>query len=231
MRTTAALAAATGLGIAAGLAVYARALRPRHLRWGATGEEVRRPMPLDDHVPRPHVVSTRAVTINARPDEIWLWLAQMGDSPRAGYYSYEWIERLMGMDVKNADVILPGMRDPAPGDALDRAGTMLVKAVDKNRWLVLGPPEDPGLWLACTWCFALYPIDPETTRLVSRVRARVKRWTPQAVFAMALMDPGAFLMERKMLLGVKERAEAIAEKRRAHTRIFEEVLLEAMKSA
>ena len=106
------LAAGITVATAGGLALYARTLRPKHVRWGATDDEIRRPMPLDDRVTGATYVTNRAVTVRARPDEIWLWLAQIGESPRAGYYSYEWVERLMGMDVKNADAILS--RVPAP---------------------------------------------------------------------------------------------------------------------
>jgi hypothetical protein len=108
---------------------------------------------------------------------------------------------------------------------------MLVRAVEEGKWIVLGPASDQGLWIDCTWCIAIYPEDDETARLITRVRAKVNRWTPAAALWMALMDPGVYIMERKMLEGIKQRAEAMADERRAHTRVFEEVLLEAMKSA
>lgn len=222
------LAAGITVATAGGLALYARTLRPKHTRWGATDDEIRRSMPLDDRVPGAKYVTNRAVTVRARPDEIWLWLAQIGESPRAGFYSYEWIERLMGMDVKNADAIYPEYQHPKAGDVLDRAGMMEVKAAEAHKWLVLGPPD--GLWLGCTWCIALYPEDTETTRVVSRVRAEVKKWSPVAAILMAMLDPGQFLMERKMLLAIKKRAEAMAAERIAHVHVLEEVLLEAMKS-
>ncbi len=221
------LAAGITVATAGGLALYARTLRLKHVRWGATDEEIRRPMPLDDRVTGATYVTNRAVTVRARPEEIWLWLAQIGESPRAGYYSYEWVERLMGMDVKNTDAIFPEYQHPKAGDVLDRSGMMEVKAVEPHKWLILGPPE--GLWLACTWCIALYPEDAETTRVVSRVRAEVKKWSPVAAIWIAMLDPGQFLMERKMLLEIKKRAEAMAAERQAHIHVFEEVLLEAMK--
>lgn len=231
MRLITALAAASAIGVGAGLAGYLRILRPKHLGWGATREEMLRPMPLDGVIAEPTSVSTRAITIRARPDEIWFWLAQMGESPRAGFYSHEWIERLMGIDVRNSNVILPQYQHPEPGDALARAGYIQVRAVEAGKWLVLGPPADGDLWLDCTWCLALYPEDAETTRLITRVRARVKRWTPRAALWTAIIDPGGYVMERKMLFGIKQRAEKMADERRANVHVFEEVLLEAMKSA
>jgi hypothetical protein len=114
----------------------------------------------------------------------------------------------MGMRVANAEHILPEFQDLHTGAALDRAGNMTVRAVEPGRALVLGPP--PGIWLDSTWAMALYPIDVGHTRLVSRVRARVERWTPGAAFMIAIMDPGQFIMERKFLLEVKKRAEALS---------------------
>jgi hypothetical protein len=81
MRLFTALAAAAFLGIATTFAAYTRVVRPKHIRWGATDEELRRAMPLDGAVPDPTQVSTRAITIHARPGEIWFWIAQMGESP------------------------------------------------------------------------------------------------------------------------------------------------------
>jgi hypothetical protein len=82
--------AARGIGVIAG---YLFIIRPWHLRWGATQEESGRPMPLDDRVAKPTYVTNRALTIHALPEAIWPWLAQMGELPRGGFYSYEWVER------------------------------------------------------------------------------------------------------------------------------------------
>jgi hypothetical protein len=194
---------------AAGLVAYLLGVRPRHLRWGATDAEIARPMPGDDLVAAPTYVTNRAVTIWARPAAIWTWLVQMGELPRGGFYSYEWIERLLGMRVENAERTLSQFQHLEVGDALDRSGNLVVKAVMPDKGLVLGPPESLG-WGQSTWAIGLYPLDEERTRLVSRVRARFDRWTPRTLFWLVLLDPGQFVMERKWLLSVKERAEATA---------------------
>lgn len=194
------IASSVGLAIA-----YVGVLRPRHLRWGATDEEIARSMLGDEQIERPVVVTNRAVTVDAPPEDVWPWLAQIGELPRGGFYSYEWIERLMGMKVENADRILSDYQDINLGERLDRAGNMIVRAVKLGRALVLGPP--PGLWLDTTWAIMVYPAPQGRTRLVSRVRADVKHWTLTALLMMALLDPGQFLMERKFLLEVKKRAE------------------------
>jgi hypothetical protein len=166
-------------------------------------------MPGDDLVQSPTYVTNRAVTIAARPAAIWPWLVQMGEMPRGGFYSYEWVERLLGMRVANADRHLPEYQHLEVGDTLDRSGNLIVKAIKHDKWLVLGPPEGIS-WGESMWAIALYPLDEERTRLVSRVRARINQWTPQGLFWLVLLDPGQFIMERKWLLGVKERAEAAA---------------------
>jgi hypothetical protein len=138
----------------------------------------------------------------------------MGELPRGGFYSYEWIERLMGMRVENADRIMPEYQELTIGDALDRTGNMTVRAIDPGHTLVLGPP--PGLWLDTAWAMAVYPTEDGGTRLVSRVRAQVVRWSPMAVFMMLLVDTGQFIMERKFLIEIKKRAEALARDHETH---------------
>jgi len=191
------------------LATYAFAIRPWHVRWGATDAEIALPMPGDDLVPSPGYVTNRAITIYARPAQIWPWLAQMGEAPRGGFYSYTTVERALGMHVVNASSLLPGYGHLAVGDTLDRAGNMVVKALAYEEYLVLGPPAGTP-WGMSTWAIVLLPVDDERTRLVSRVRARVDQWTPQMLGWLLLLDPGQFLMERKWLLGLKQRAEATA---------------------
>jgi hypothetical protein len=205
------------LGIAAVLPLVAffGAVRPWYLRWGATDEEVARAMPLDGHVPHPRLRSTMAITIDAPPHRVWPWLVQMGDAPRAGYYSYAWIERLMGMDIENSRRVLPEYQHIAVGDALDRAGTMTVLAVEPDHHLVLGPPASVEE-VRASWAFALYPLDLRRTRLVTRVHSdwsytNMLRSTPPLVWPFYLLiEPGAFVMERKMLLEIRDRAEGMA---------------------
>jgi hypothetical protein len=199
---------------AAAAAAYTWLVRPWHLHWGSTREELDRTMPLDDVIVKPNYVTTRAVTINAPAARIWPWLVQMGELPRAGFYTYAWIERLLGMDVENASEILADFQQLKPGDHLDRSRNIVVKAIEPPRYLVLGPPT--GLPAAnATWAIELVPKDDETTRLISRIRARISP-NVRGAFWMALLDPGQFVMERKWLLGVKARAEQfdVEERRR-----------------
>jgi len=192
---------------ASAVAAYC-AVRPRLLRWGTTDEEIERRSLGDEQIESPLIVTNRAITIEAPPEDVWPWLVQMGELPRGGFYSYEWIERLMGMRVENADRIMPECQQLDIGDALDRTGNITVRAIEPGYTLVVGPP--PGLWLDTTWAMAVYPTSDGHTRLVSRVRVQIRRWTPAALFMIVLLDPGQFIMERKFLLEVKKRAEALA---------------------
>lgn len=200
---------AAGVAVAgAGALAYLRWLRPRHLRWGATDEEAARAMPGDDLVREPQYVTTRAITIHAPPERIWPWLVQMGEG-RGGFYSYVWIERLLGMRLENTDRILPQFQQLKVGDsfAVDPQDeyVMQVKGLEPERALVLGP-STPTPWGDATWAMVLSPLDAHSTRLVSRARVwfRSKGWM---LGILSFLDLGQLLMEHKWLLGVKERAE------------------------
>ncbi|MCY1079295.1 hypothetical protein [Archangium lansingense] len=198
-------------GVAAagvGTLVYLRLLRPWLLRWGATDEEFARAMPGDELVKEPQYVTTRAITIQARPERIWPWLVQMGEG-RGGFYSYVWIERLLGMRLENAERILPEFQQLKVGEPLavepQDDYVMQVKVLEPERALVLGGSTPPP-WGEATWAMGLYPLDERTTRLVSRCRTRFNsKWDLLRI--LSFLDIGQFIMEHKWLLGVKERAE------------------------
>jgi hypothetical protein len=204
--------AMTSLAVGVSTVAFFTRVRRWYLRWGATDAEVARPMPLDEHVPDTMLKSTMAITIDAPPDKVWPWLVQMGDPPRAGYYSYTWIERLVGLQIENVDTILPQFQALRVGEALDTGGTMRVLAVEPGRHLVLGPSDSVEM-VTCTWAFGLYPTGQQATRLVTRCRARwsyrrmLKEMPLYAVLPWLLIEPGAFIMERKMLLEIKKLAE------------------------
>ena len=191
------------LGVAA-VASSVLALKAWQRLWKATREEASQPLPLDDQVSQPTYVTNRAITVAASPERIWPWIAQMGELPRGGFYSYVTIERLFKMKVTNAERILPAFQTPEVGAAIDRAGNMIVKAVEPNKVLVLGPPLSPDF--DSTWAIALLPAQDGGTRLLSRCRARLPRGV-KGLLAYLILDPGQFLMERKMLLEIKRRAE------------------------
>ena len=205
--------ASGAVGIATGAALaYLSVGREPCLTWGATEEEARREMPGDGLLANPEILATRAVTIDTPPTAIWPWLMQMG-SGRGGVYTYDWIENLFGLDMHSVDEIKPEFQNRKVGDAerLGKSGPVLrVAVLEPESTMVLS--SDDGNWV---WAFGLYPIDRARTRLVSRNRikspgASLFRRTIQTL----VMEPGSLIMERKMLLGIKERAEMLAQSSR-----------------
>lgn len=195
-------AAALGLGAAG--AGYRFGLRPRLLYWGATDDEVHAELPGDELLPDADGVSTRAITIAAPPAAIYPWLVQMGPLPRGGAYTYDWIENLLGLDFHSTDVILDLFQDPRIGTEIDFGPrTMVIARADTDRAFVIA--ADDGNWV---WSFTLVP-DGERTRLISRNRYRFAGGAVE-VAMMELMIPGSLVMERKMLRGIRRRAQQLA---------------------
>jgi len=200
--------ATVGTMKAAAIGAYLLLVGPWQRRWGATDEEVRRAMPGDEEVEHPLMNATRAVTINAPPEEIWPWLVQIGTG-RAGWYSYDWIENRMGLEVSSANRIIHEFQDLKVGDTIPLAPGLEipVKVLKPNESLLL-IGHDPVIG-DTSWSFGLYPVEKEHTRLVTRTRIR---WpiTPGGILWLFVTEPGSFLMVRKMLLGIKRRAEQVS---------------------
>jgi hypothetical protein len=198
-----------GTVLAASLAAasYPLFLRRWCLTWGASAEEAARALPGDELLVDADILSTRAVRIDAPPSAIWPWLVQMG-SGRGGAYTYDWIENLFGLGMHSANEILPQFQDVKVGDEM-RLGPnrpkMRVEVFDPER--VLTFRFEDGRWV---WIFALFP-EQGGTRLVSRNRIATPgaSWLTR-VFNLLFMEPGSLVMERRMLLGIKGRAERLA---------------------
>jgi hypothetical protein len=176
-------------------------------QWGATSSDLARVMTGDSLLPDWTYSGTTAVTVNAAPEHIWPWLAQLGYQ-RGGLYSYDWLDRLFGyLDRPSATRILPEFQHLAVGDKipLGRGPSWPVAALEPNRALVLDMRNMRGLdWV---WQFGLYPVDESRTQLVSRSRVRAQAMWSRLLTHM--IEPAGFLMTRRMLIGLKERAEAL----------------------
>jgi hypothetical protein len=202
--TTKRIAGGVAIAGAAGVAAYAL-LRPKLVNWGATRDEVARSFPGDELVPNATYVTTRAVTIEAPPSAVWPWLAQMGHG-RGGLYSYDWLDRAFGyLDAPSAEQVLPEYQQLKAGDTIPvgRGPSWPVRVADPDRALVLEPVTG-----RITWSFHLLRISESATRLITRVRCARPASTAERV-TMALVDPAALVMTRRMLLGIKRRAEAL----------------------
>ena len=188
--------------LAALAALYPLIRRPI-LTWGATSEEARSRLPGDDLLEEADGVSTRAITINAPVAAVWPWVAQMGPSPRGGAYTYDWIENLVGLDMHSVDRLLPEFQHPEVGDTIALGpNRMRIERVEPER--VLAWRSEDGNWV---WTFVLAE-SGATTRLISRNRFRLP--TLAARLGMLPMEPGSLIMERRMLRGIKERAERLS---------------------
>lgn len=200
---------ATVRAAGAGSLAYGSVIRPWQLRWGATDEEARRDLPGDELVPHPMLEATRAITIHAAPDRVWPWLVQMGYR-RAGWYSYD---RIDNAGIPSADRIIPELQDLEVGDIVptDPKGGFTVTEIEPERHLVLSIPraEAFGARGNAVTSIALDPVDAATTRLVCRLRADFERGLMSRIYYL-LFEPGDFVMMRKMLQSIKERAERSA---------------------
>jgi hypothetical protein len=210
--------------LAAVITTYILVLRPRHLRWGAKDEEVDCTLPGDELVPNPRLKATHAVTVQAPPNKVWPWLVQLGQG-RGGFYSYDWIENMMGLDIHTVDRILPEHQTLDVGDVIPLSADgfgIPVAMIEPERALVLygdtrkpGPGNPPTLksgdYFTVTWGFYLFESSDDTTRLIERWQAD---WNPtfyNNAFYRAFLEPAAFIMEHKMLLSIKDKAETLTQ--------------------
>ena len=202
-RATAALASAVFL--------YRKFLRQPILTWGATAEEAEARLPGDELLEDADGVATRAITIDAPASAVWPWLAQMGPAPRGGAYTYDWIENLLGLNMHSADRVLSEYQHPQVGEGFGYgANKMSFRIVQPEH--VLATQSADGNWV---WSFILEERDGRT-RLISRNRFRLPRLRDR--IGMIPMEPGSLVMERKMLYGIKQRAENLASEQREGAR-------------
>jgi hypothetical protein len=189
--------------------------------WRATPLEANELLPGDDLVGTARYRTTRGVSISASAEEVWRWLVQIGQG-RGGMYSYDWLENLFRLDMHSADHVEPGWQDLSVGDVIRLVpeGTQpplqfVVVRLEAPHLLVLGPGGTreeafaQGLPFPC-WTFRVTPTSSHSSRLVVRFQSDFKP-TPLGWLAYKYaLEPVHFVMERKMLLGIKERAERAA---------------------
>lgn len=195
------------IGILVALAVLAVvviiALLPWMDSWGATDDEIAASFSGDELVPSPRLFYTRAVTINATPEEIYPWIVQLG-ADKGGMYSYTWLEGLIQCPQTNADRIHEEWQGLKVGDKVlmcknDMPPGYEVAKIEPNRAIVMGHQTN-GTW-SDVWQFNLVPQADGTTRFVVRSRNSLDGWFWDAI------RPGEFIMMRRMMLTIKERAE------------------------
>jgi hypothetical protein len=202
-------AAARPIALGAVTVAAAAVLRARQRRWGATDDEVNRTLPGDDLISPVDLTATRAITIHATAAQVWPWIAQLGQG-RGGFYSYDFLENLVGCDIHSAHRIVPEWQridigaqvKLAPQVALSVALVVPARALVLRGGIPMGNTPPPYQF---TWAFVLREAANRTSRLVVRERYRyTRRWAP------LLVEPVQFVslvMTQRMLRGIKQRAE------------------------
>jgi hypothetical protein len=189
-------------GLAILLVTVVAILTPWMDRWGATDEEIAATYPGDELVPEPASFVNRAVTIQADP-----WIVQL-DAKKGGWYSYTWLEGMINCPMVNADRIHEEWQDLEVGDNVNMCPgdfappPYIVAQIHPNQAIVMGH-QDNGEWVDL-YQFVIVPQADGSSRLILRTRTMMVGgyWT--------ILHPGAFIMERGMLYGIKERAERLA---------------------
>jgi hypothetical protein len=197
------------------------------LREGPNQTEASRSLPGDDLVPSPRTGYTQAITINAPKSEVWSWLVQIG-CKRAGWYSYDFLHRLMGVagsvddERRSAERIIPELQNLGVGDALEIAPGMAytVVVLEPEQVLVTQSTMDMASWqsvsvddplpekyLRSSWVWFLEELDEDATRLIVRVRSDCSPGLFSALATIISNAGGKMLMQPKTLRGLKQRAE------------------------
>ena len=183
------------------IGLYLLVLRPSHLSWGATSNDLTLCLPGDSLVTKPDFNATRGITINSTPEEIWKWIIQIG-SRRAGWYSIDWIDNA---GIKSSNELLSEFQRIEIGQFIpftpDQKNGMWVKEFKKNEYI---------LWVdkdgRATWLWYLYPVNEKQTRLLTRLRTKYV-WKGFWIIYYLLYDFGDIVMMSKCMRGIKLRAE------------------------
>ena len=190
-------------------------LRQRRARWGLGATTASPRLPGDELIASPRWGWTHGIDIDAPPSAVWPWVAQIG-ADRGGFYSYQWLENLAGCRLRNAETVHPEWELRA-GEALvlhPSVPPLPIAAVDRGRYLLAHAPAAPLAkvdgrpWVEASWLFLIEASGPGRSRLVSRYRAACSDdLRTRLSFGPALVEPIGSEMDRRMLLGVKTRAE------------------------
>lgn len=206
-----------GVAIGAAAAAYARVLRPWSLQWGAEEQEIQRVLPGDELVSNPRTGYTRAVTIHAPIEQVWQWVIQIGEN-RGGLYTHEWLESLFGGHGYNAERILPEFQDIQVGDyvflyangpgfaaaIIEPPHTFVLQTINNGTAEFTKSVAHDGIHGSVA--FILEPRPDHQTRLIMRSRLD---YEPTRFYETmwGMVEPVDFVLGRKTLLGIKERAE------------------------
>lgn len=191
-------------------------LRSARSHWGLDRSAADRVYPGDELITEPRWSWTHGIEIDAAPDDVWPWIVQIG-ADEAGFYSYQWLENIAGCALRNAETIHPEWASRGGLVLHPKMPPLEVRDVVPGRWFIAhAPAKHEGSWVETTWLFFVEPLQGGRARFISRYRCACSDdLATRLKFGPALIEPIGFAMDRKMLLGVKQRVEKA---RRAHDR-------------
>ncbi len=197
--------------------MYEIVVRPWVLNWGATQSEISMVLPGDDIVPNTSVSQTRAITVQSRPEEIWPWIAQIGQD-RAGFYTFDLLENIIGCQMPVTDTLSINKQEWRLGDPLwlypanrwDGLGYASLRTFEPNHAIGFGTStnrtnankDEDG-----SWTFVLQPIDASSTRLIVRGKGPIVQTPGNLFLDRVLLEPMHFAMEQRMMIGIKQLSE------------------------
>ena len=209
------LAAIEGAGLIVWNLVATPFIGQERLRWGTVGTEARDALPGDEFVPEPKWSYTLAISVDASPEAVWPWIAQIGQG-RGGFYTYETLENTAGCKITNTTKILDDHQQPAIGEDIylhPTAPPMRIEVVDPpNALVLLGSPADTGAeesWGVSTWQFAVNADSDGGSRFLTRGRYdHSPDWKSRLAFGRFPIEAITYVMSRKMMLEIKRLAES-----------------------
>lgn len=194
---------------------YILIIRPLLIYWGATTEEIYSTLPGDEYIESPEINTTKAILINSKPVDIWPWVVQMGQG-RGGHYSYDWLENLFGFQVHSVREILPQWQHLKEGDTINFSACrkMVVDQIESEKHLLLLEHDKKQKKTRknmprASWLIYLQPLENGTTHLISHIRYAYRPGIINFLKMRLFIELAGFIMERRMLLGIKERAEYV----------------------
>jgi hypothetical protein len=187
-------------------------MRAAREHWGLSPELAGREYPGDELVPHPRWQWTHGIEIDAPVERVWPWVAQIG-TERGGFYSYQFLENVIGCRLRTADVVHAEWQDIGPGSVvhLHPSIAMPVVAAEPGRWFVANGHDEhlaghERRYVNVSWLFFVEPLDGGRSRFVSRFRTDYDE-TLSLPMGPLFIEPVGYVMDRRMLLGLKERAE------------------------
>jgi len=181
--------------------LYLLVLRPWHLRWGATDNDLKLSLTGDNLVANPDFNATRGITINSTPENIWKWIIQIG-SRRAGWYSIDWIDN---GSIPSSQELIPEFQKIEIGQFIpftpDQKNGMWVKEFKEHEYILWADKEGKA-----TWLWYLYLTEKGSSRLITRLRTKYV-WKGFWIIYYLVYDFGDIVMMSKCLNGIKMRAE------------------------